>query len=170
MTDADSKKDIKNYHFTVSYSTDDELYCARVKEFPAVVSLAESAEEAIGSVRSVLAEIVEGRIGKRLSLPKPEIEDREFSGRLNLRVTKKLHRALSGAADREGVSLNLYCATTLQEHHTLSEISKMISSQSAQYFSSIGWDDGQSQLLQPTFYTAPRYKQPPFEVSAKANN
>ena len=56
-----SVSDIDNYHFVVSFSADDELHCARVKEFPAVVSLAESAEEALRNVRSVLAEIVERR-------------------------------------------------------------------------------------------------------------
>ena len=111
--------DIRNYHFSVTYSEEDGYFCARVKEFPGVLSLAVSAQEAIGNVQSVLTEIVERRISSGLSLPEPEIEDREYSGRLNLRVTRTLHRNLAEAANRENVSLNQYCANLLQEQHVV---------------------------------------------------
>lgn len=54
------------------------------------------------------------------ALPK-EAEGKDFSGQLRLRIPQSLHRQLSIAADREGVSLNMMLVYLLsgnyREHH-----------------------------------------------------
>lgn len=89
------------------------LFEARTREFPDLVSYGATSDEAydlmvdaIETTGEVFAE--SGRI------PPPPLDIPEaFSGRVTLRVPKSLHRALSEAADEEGVSLNQHLVNVL---------------------------------------------------------
>jgi antitoxin HicB len=64
---------------------------------------------------------VEFQDGAHIPLPSyPE----EFSGKFNLRLPKSLHRSLSEAADRDGVSLNQYAVTLLSTGNTLARLER----------------------------------------------
>lgn len=86
---------------------------ARVRELPDVVEYADSAEEAyalavdtIGTTFEVLAEKGQG-------MPVPHAPADDFSGRVTLRLPRSLHRALTEAAEHEGVSLNQHLVDIL---------------------------------------------------------
>ena len=89
------------------------LFEARVKELPDVREYAESAQDAyalaIDTIETAAAMFAE--VGR--SFPPPVSPQDDFSGRVTLRLPKGLHRALAGAAEDEGVSLNQHLVAVL---------------------------------------------------------
>lgn len=91
----------------------DSHFEARVKELPDVREYGESAGEAyelaidtIETAATMFAE--DGR-----PFPSPAVVQDEFSGRVTLRLSKSLHRALAYSAGDEGVSLNQHLVNVL---------------------------------------------------------
>lgn len=54
-------------------------------------------------------------------IPVPSYPE-EYSGKFLLRIPKSLHRTLTVAAEREGVSLNVYACQLLGENHALMQV------------------------------------------------
>ena len=90
---------------------------ARVKELPDVreygASYGEAYELAIDTVETAAAMFEEdGR-----SFPQPAVVQEDYSGRVTLRLSKSLHRALASSAVDEGVSLNQHLVNVLTYGH-----------------------------------------------------
>lgn len=103
------------YSIVVQYGvfSGESCYEARAFEFPDLVEYADSAEEArdliIDSINTTASIFEE----KDKSLPEPRQVETEFSGRITLRLPRRLHRELAEVAYEEGVSLNQFIACTL---------------------------------------------------------
>jgi predicted HicB family RNase H-like nuclease len=92
---------------------DDECFEARVAELPDVAEYADSFDEAYALVIDTIettAAIFEQQ-GK--TMPLPFVPADNYSGRVTLRLSKSLHRALAKAASSEGVSLNQHLTNVL---------------------------------------------------------
>lgn len=70
-----------------------------------IIALAEDAK------REWFIAQIEG--GRPIPLPSTEESADDYSGRINLRAPKELHRDLARNAERQGVSLNQYCIYAL---------------------------------------------------------
>ena len=68
-------------------------------------------EEALEMLEDAKKAWLEVALKRKITIPEP-VSD-EFSGKLNLRLPKFLHRKLSYRAKEEGVSLNTLITTTL---------------------------------------------------------
>jgi antitoxin HicB len=89
-------------------------FAIEVAELRGCISQGDTSEEAMMRIREAMALWIEGAIEDDHPIPEPgEGESSEFSGKFVTRVPKGVHKALVGAAKREGVSLNLFVATTL---------------------------------------------------------
>ena len=91
----------------------DPHFEARVKELPDVreygASYGEAYELAIDTIETAATMFdQEGR-----SFPPPAVLQDDFSGRVTLRLSKSLHRALAHSAVDEGVSLNQHLVNVL---------------------------------------------------------
>ena len=64
-----------------------------------------------GRFKGVEKEVEMGGKKRKIKIPEPEKDD--FSGKLNVRMPKSLHRKLSYKSKQEGVSLNTLISTTL---------------------------------------------------------
>jgi predicted HicB family RNase H-like nuclease len=84
----------------------EEMYEARVVELQDVVAFGESHAEAYESALQAIEGLQEMFAEKGKSLPPPEIEETEFSGRVTLRMSKSLHAAVHRRASLDDVSLN----------------------------------------------------------------
>lgn len=84
----------------------EELYEARVVELPDVVAFGDTYSEAYESAVEAIEGLQEMFAEKGKSLPPPDIEETEFSGRITLRMSKSLHAAAHRRAKLDGVSLN----------------------------------------------------------------
>ena len=108
--------DPSKYTITVRKGLFDNEECfeARVAELPDVAEYADSFDEAytlaIDTVQSTA--VIFEQQGRAMPLPFSPL-DEFYSGRITLRLAKSLHRALSKAADNEGVSLNQHLTNVL---------------------------------------------------------
>ena len=93
-------------------------FTALIPDLPGCVSVGESPEEALENVEEARQLWLETAYehGDEIPLPSPE---REYSGRVLVRMPKSLHRRLAEEAEAEDVSLNQYIVSLLSEKITL---------------------------------------------------
>lgn len=109
------------YAYTITVrrrNIDDEaLFEAVVAELPDLSGYGETYQEAYDFVIDLIEELCADALIDGRPFPKPRPEnDVEYSGRLTLRLTKRVHRLAAEAAELEGVSLNAYLAMAIAEH------------------------------------------------------
>jgi len=84
---------------------EDGEWVASLAELPAVSDFADSAEGALQELDIAWAAVKESYLAKEKAVPVAPAR-KQYSGRFNVRVDKRLHRDLAVEAAREGVSLN----------------------------------------------------------------
>ena len=87
-------------------------YVAEVDELPGAISQGATPEEAIRNVFNAMEGWISIALEDGREVPEPR-RGKDFSGRFLLRIPQSLHAQLAREAEREGVSLNQYAATTL---------------------------------------------------------
>jgi predicted HicB family RNase H-like nuclease len=117
---------------------DERLFRASVAELPDVAPYGQTFQEAyelaidaIETLRAVYEE--QGR-----AFPEPVVEDREFSGRVTLRIPKSVHRQASMAATLEGVSLNQWLASVISQGVTFAVAAASVGTRVPMYVCSAG--------------------------------
>lgn len=91
----------------------DVMFEARVRELPDIAEYADSYQEAYELAVDAV-ETTARLLGERgRSMPQPMGPADDWSGRVTLRLPKSLHRALAGAAEDEGCSLNQHIVNVL---------------------------------------------------------
>lgn len=105
-----------DYYMSLPYAVevrhDEDGYFAKVVDLPGCMTWADTAEELWPMIEDAKAAWIEGSLEEGLPIPEPR-DVGEFSGKVNLRMPKGLHRDLVRRAEAEGVSLNQYMATAL---------------------------------------------------------
>ena len=98
------------YPFSVQYESyqGNSIYHVTFPDFPNAEGSAETLEEAIECGRESLETVMEAyeREGKKIPNPKPIRLEDEATGRVTLRLPKRLHAQLIREAEKDGVSLN----------------------------------------------------------------
>ncbi|SRR5229473_4492903 len=90
----------------------EDLYVGKVREFPDVKVYEKTFDAAHSAVLDVLRTLFLVYQEEGSKFPGPE-KELEYSGRITLRIPKFLHRELSLASEREGVSINQYVVSIL---------------------------------------------------------
>ena len=106
----------EDYAYTVIWSEEDEAFIGRVAEFRSLAAHGSTQEKALKEVRKVVELVLEELRETGEKIPEP-ISKQSFSGKLNLRMPKQLHRRLSLEAEREGISLNQWINAKLSGSH-----------------------------------------------------
>lgn len=109
----------EDYLYSVVWSPDDKAFIGRVLEFPSLAAHGSTQEKALREIRSVIKYALEDLAKGRELAPEP-LSKRSYSGTLNLRMPKYLHRQLAIEAAHEGVSLNHWINTKLTAFHRAS--------------------------------------------------
>jgi predicted HicB family RNase H-like nuclease len=107
--------DARSYTVSVQFGlyAGEECYEARVVEFPDVREYADSYAEAYDLAIDAIEILAEHLAERGVPVPPPQVEEREFSGRVTLRLPKTLHRQLAECSGREGVSFNQHVVNML---------------------------------------------------------
>ena len=100
------------YSYSVAWSDDDGAFIGRVIEFPSLAAHGRTQEKALREIRNVVGYVIEDLTAESEEIPVP-LGKRQYSGRLNLRMPKELHRRLATESAAEGVSLNTLINTKL---------------------------------------------------------
>ena len=101
-----------NYDYQVRISKlaekDGGGFFAIVPELPGCMSDGDTYEEALANVKQAINEWIETAKVRGQEIPSPCLyEDfNDYSGKLIIRIPKKLHKELSTSAEEQGVSLN----------------------------------------------------------------
>jgi antitoxin HicB len=103
---------MQQYSVSVIWSDADEDFVATSLEFPGASGFGVTWEDAVADVREAILGIIEVMEEDGEPIPDPRKLE-SYSGRLNLRMPRSMHRNLASAADREGVSLNTLMLTHL---------------------------------------------------------
>lgn len=104
------KKD--RYTYRVTWSEADEEHVGLCAEFPSLSWLAETPEEALTGIRSVVADVVADMQASGEKLPEA-LAVKKYSGKFLVRILPDQHRELAIAAAETGVSLNRFAAARL---------------------------------------------------------
>ncbi len=103
----------EQYSFNVAWSETDGVFIGRVTEFPSLAAHGSSQEKTLREIRSVVQYVLEDLAAEGVAIPVP-VGKRSFSGKLNLRMPKDLHRRLALESEMQGVSLNALINSKLQ--------------------------------------------------------
>jgi predicted HicB family RNase H-like nuclease len=103
----------EQYSYNVAWSEEDGLFIGRVAEFPSLAAHGSSQEKALREIRTVVDYVLEDLAEEGEQLPVP-LGKRNFSGKLNLRMPKELHRRLALESETQGVSLNALINSKLE--------------------------------------------------------
>lgn len=91
----------------------------------------ETESEALDAIREVMQGNFESWLAGGYPIPEPEVDDKQYSGKILLRTTSNAHKYLAAMADEQGISVNQLlnnivhekigmekeCATQVVEHH-----------------------------------------------------
>lgn len=113
-----------NYYLNLDYTirvkeNDDHSYFAEIEELPGCITEGKNRKEVFALIDDALKAWLETALEEGIKIPEPVSDD--FSGKLNVRLPKTLHRHLAYRAKQEGVSLNTLISTslsTLMNHDT----------------------------------------------------
>jgi predicted HicB family RNase H-like nuclease len=98
--------DASHYTYRVTWSEPDSEFVGTVAEFPSLSWLAETQNEALDGIITVVRDVLEDMAGTGENPPVP-IADRSYSGTFTVRTSPRVHRTLAVEAEEQGVSLNL---------------------------------------------------------------
>lgn len=109
------KKNLK-YYLNLNYTirlkqNGDGSYFVEIEELPGCMSEGETKKEALAMIEDAKKAWLLVALERKIKIQEPATD--EFSGRLNVRLPKFLHRKLSYKAKQESVSLNTLISTTL---------------------------------------------------------
>jgi predicted RNase H-like HicB family nuclease len=96
-------------------------YTATINDLPGCVSVGETAEEAMEMIEDARRLWLEVAYEHGDEIPLPSTE-REYGGRVLVRMPPRLHRRLLEQAEAEGVSLNQHIVTLLAEASALNVV------------------------------------------------
>lgn len=109
------KKDFTYYNnldYTIRLKENtDGTFFAEIEELIGCISEGDTKEEALQMVDDAKQAWIKAGLERHIQIPEPHADD--FSGKLNVRLPKYVHRKLAYKAKREGVSLNTLISTTL---------------------------------------------------------
>src|SRR5215208_5630682 len=88
-------------------------WTAHAEELPGCEAHGDSVAEAVQGIEDAIEEWIEDALAKGREVPDPKTAA-SYSGRLMLRMPRSLHAELAGAAEREGISLNHFIASSLE--------------------------------------------------------
>jgi predicted RNase H-like HicB family nuclease len=96
-------------------------YTATINDLPGCVSVGETAEEALSMIEDARRLWLEVAYEHGDEIPLPSTE-REYGGKVLVRMPPSLHRRLLEQAEAEGVSLNQHIVTLLAEASALNVV------------------------------------------------
>ena len=99
--------DAARYTYRIAWSVADAEFIATVVEFPSLSWLAKSRESALRSLTSLVQDVLHDMNTHGEDIPVPW-DERQFSGKFNVRLGPELHKKVALAAAERHESMNTY--------------------------------------------------------------
>jgi len=94
--------------YTVKLIKEEDVFYAEVEEIPGCWSEGATVEEAYCNIKSAMKLWMETAMDRNIQIPLPKTEEKEYSGKIVVRMPKELHKILSQRAEKEEISLNQF--------------------------------------------------------------
>jgi predicted HicB family RNase H-like nuclease len=101
-----------HYTYRVTWSQEDGEYLGLCAEFASLSWLAQTPEEALSGIRSVVAEVVSDLQANEEAVPQA-LAEKTYSGEFRVRIPPHVHRSLAMEAAEQGISLNRLASAKL---------------------------------------------------------
>jgi|ERR1035438_2647465 predicted HicB family RNase H-like nuclease len=111
------------YSFHVAWSDEDEAFVATCPEFEGLSGFGTTQASALKESQIALKLMIETYQAKGWKLPEP-LKLPEFSGQWRQRIGKRTHARLVREAEAEGLSLNTYVASLVENRSGIIEAQK----------------------------------------------
>jgi predicted HicB family RNase H-like nuclease len=95
----------EKYEYKVFWSEEDNAYIGLVSEFCSLSAHGETAELALREIKFVVDAAIEWLQEESKQAPQP-FSTRKYSGKLNIRIPRELHKELVSESAQQGISLN----------------------------------------------------------------
>ncbi len=95
------------YTYRIGWSREDEAHIGRCLEFPSLAAHGDTPLSAFEEIRQVVASVLDDLTESGEPVPEP-YGDRDYSGKLVLRMPRDVHRELAIKAAEQGISINQY--------------------------------------------------------------
>ncbi len=100
--------------YRIELTPDEGWWFVSMPDLPGCISQGSTPQEALEMIREAQQLWLQVALEDGRPIPLPgEEQEHSYSGKFNVRVPKNVHRDLVRAAQTQGVSLNLFVATTL---------------------------------------------------------
>jgi len=109
----DTPRDIlKRPYARILIPEEDGSYSAQMLEFPGCYGQGDTAEEAVGDLEKAAEAWLDVAIEQQREIPEP-LAAYGFSGKINLRLPRSLHRQAASFAQQDDVSLNQFFTSAI---------------------------------------------------------
>jgi len=102
------------YSYKLTWSVEDREFVGLCVEFPSLSYLDENCATALEGITNLVENIVADMEANGEKVPEP-IAEKNYSGKLQIRIPPSLHRRLAVEAAEEKVSLNRYMSQKLAD-------------------------------------------------------
>ena len=109
-----AKKKLPKYRVDIYWSAEDICYLANVPELKGCITHGSSYANAAKNAQEAIEAYIESLIDDGKEAPVPFAE-KDFSGKLNVRMSPELHRALALEAQLQNKSINAVILESLEE-------------------------------------------------------
>ena len=114
MTKIKSKVTALKYRVDIRWSEEDNCYIASIPELPNCMTHGKTMEEAVAMAKEAGQGYLETLKAEGLPIPTP-LAEKQFSGKIALRIDPNLHRDIALKASIEGASLSKYIERRLRK-------------------------------------------------------
>lgn len=103
-----------HYSYKLTWSVEDQEFVGLCVEFPSLSYLDEDRSTALEGITNLVENVVADMEANGEKVPEP-IAEKNYSGKLQIRIPPSLHRRLAVEAAEEKVSLNRYMSQKLAD-------------------------------------------------------
>jgi antitoxin HicB len=109
--------------YTIKLIEEDGVFYTEVEEIPGCFSEGNTVEQAYDNIKDAMRLWMETAVERNIQIPVPKKEEeREFSGRIMLRMPKELHKSLTKSADNDDISLNQFIVFLLSTNFAIHSV------------------------------------------------
>lgn len=103
------------YNYRVFWWQEDECYVAQCGELPSISGIGDTPEEALREAKTAAAEAVAWMREEGEEIPLP-VGEKEYKGKVLLRVSPATHRLVALRAAEEGRSVNQFLSSLIEKN------------------------------------------------------
>ena len=106
-----------NFNVFLTYSSGEKEYLIKYVDFNTIIGVGKTLEEALKEAQENLKIYLDYCKDNSIAIPNPSLEEeKDYSGKITLRMSKTLHQKVDERARKEGISVNSLVTEALNSY------------------------------------------------------